>query len=146
MASNNQLKQLYDRDFNLWIEQTKQRLEERDFENVDWENLIEEIDDVGKSQKRSLESYLELLIAHILKLRYWEEEKKRNQKHWQVEVVNFRNRIARLLKQNPSFKSYMKQVYPDIFRDTVKSWQIEFEIEDDCYIELERILSEGYFG
>ena len=61
---------------------------------------LEEIDAVGKSQKRSLESYLELLIAHILKLRYWEEEKKKNQKHWQVEVVNFRNRIARLLKQN----------------------------------------------
>ena len=51
---------LYNRDFNLWVEQTKSAIENRDTENMDWENLLEEIDDMGKSEKRSLESYLEL--------------------------------------------------------------------------------------
>ena len=140
------LRQLYDRDFNLWIEQIKQQIQARDFENMDWENLLEEIDDMGKSQKRSLESYLELLIAHILKLQYWESQKDRNHKHWKVEVNNFRNRINRLLKQNPSYQNYMAEVYPDIFRDTVKSWRIEFEIPDNSFIELDRIMQENYFG
>ena len=45
------LQQLYDRDFNLWIEQIKQRIQDRDFNDMDWENLLEEIDDMGKSQK-----------------------------------------------------------------------------------------------
>ena len=140
------LKQLYDRDFNLWIEQVKQRIQARNFDNMDWDNLLEEIDDMGKSQKRSLESYLELLVAHILKLKYWESEKNRNYKHWKVEVNNFRNRIKRLLRQNPSYQKYMAEVYPDIFQDTVKSWRIEFDIPDNSFVELERVMQEDYFG
>jgi len=140
------LQQLYDRDFNLWIEQIKQRIQNRNFKDMDWDNLLEEIDDMGKSQKRSLESYLELLIAHILKLKYWESEKSRNYKHWKVEVNNFRNRINRLLKQNPSYRKYMAEVYPDIFQDAVKSWRIEFDIPDNSFIELNRVMQEDYFG
>ena len=140
------LKQLYESDFNLWIETTKQAISAKDFENMDWENLLEEIDDMGKSQKRSLESYLELLIAHILKLQYWHSQRKRNYKHWKVEVVNFRNRINRLLKRNPSFKKYMEEVYPEIFNDTVKSWSIEFDIPKNSFVELDRIMDENYFG
>lgn len=45
------LKQLYDRDYNFWLETTKRQLENREFDAVDLENLIEEIDDMGKSQK-----------------------------------------------------------------------------------------------
>ena len=140
------LNQLHDQDFNLWIEAIKTAIANQDFENMDWENLLDEIDDMGKSQKRSLESYLELLIAHILKLKYWESERERNYKHWKVEVVNFRNRINRLLKQNPSFRKYMAEVYPEIFADAVESWQIEFNIPDDNFVELEQIIKPNYFG
>lgn len=137
---------LYETDFNLWIEQTKSAIQARNFKAVDWDNLLEEIDDMGKSQKRSLESYLELLVAHILKLQYWHKERDRNYKHWKVEVVNFRNRINRLLKQNPSFNQYMQSVYPEVFADAVESWQIEFDIPQDSFIELEQIMQKDFFG
>jgi Domain of unknown function DUF29 len=74
------IKELHDRDFNLWVEETKKAIQNRDFENMDWDNLLDEIDDMGKSEKRLLESYLERLIAHILKLQYWSAEKERNYK------------------------------------------------------------------
>ena len=131
---------LYNQDFNLWLEQTYQAIKQKDFEAVDWDNLLEEIDDMGKSQKRSLESYLELLIAHTLKLQYWESEKERNCKHWQVEISNFRKRINRLIKKNPSLKGYAAEVYPELFADTVDTWRIEFHIPDDCFVPLEEIL------
>ena len=137
---------LYDRDFNLWIEQMANVFRNKDISNMDWNNLLEEIEDMGKSEKRSLESYLERLIEHILKLQYWEAEKARNYKHWQVEVVNFRNRIFRLLDRSPSLKNYMKQVYPRIFEDAVSAQQIEFTIPQDNFIELEKILEKDYFG
>lgn len=111
---------------------------------MDWQNLLEEIDDIGKSQKRSLESYLELLIAHVLKLQYWESEKERNYKHWKVEVSNFRNRINRLLKKNPSLRNYMSEVYPEIFAETVATWRIEFDIPDDSYIAIEQIMQQDF--
>jgi hypothetical protein len=138
--------QLYEEDFNLWVEETKKAIKNRDFENMDWDNLLEEIDDMSKSEKRSLESYLELLIAHLLKIQYWESEKERNYRHWKVEVINFRSRIARLLKRNPSFNKYMQEIYPDIFQDVVKSWKVEFEIPPNSFIDLESILSDDYFG
>lgn len=72
--------QLYDRDFYLWIEQMTTALSNRDFEAMDWSNLLEEIEDMGKSEKRSLESYLERLVEHILKLKYWRATPRRRQR------------------------------------------------------------------
>jgi hypothetical protein len=141
----NNISELYDRDFNLWVEATKNAIQNRDFENMDWDNLFDEIDDMGKSEKRSLESYLERLIAHILKLQYWEAEKERNYKHWKVEIINFRRRIKRLIKQNPSFKTLLTQMYPEVFQDVIDAWKVEFDIPDNSYIELEQILKEDYF-
>ena len=141
-----ELERLYLEDYNLWLERVKDAITNRDFANMDWRNLVEEIDDMGKLQKRSLESYLELLVAHILKLQYWESERERNYKHWKVEVVNFRNRINRLLKKNPSLKNYMAEVYADIFKDTVKAWKIEFHIPSDSFTELSKAMEEDYFG
>ena len=138
--------QLYDHDFNLWVEQMAIAVRNRDVEGMDWGNLLEEIEDMGKSEKRSLESYLERLAEHILKLKYWEVEKAQNYKHWQVEVVNFRNRIFRLLDRSPSLKNYMEQIYPKVFRDACNAQQIEFDIPQDSFIDLEQILEKDYFG
>ena len=90
---NDNLKQLHELDFNLWVEQIKLTIQNKDFENMDWENLLDEIDDIGKSEKRSLDSYMQRLIEHILKLKYWKTEKARYGNGWMKEVTNFRNRI-----------------------------------------------------
>ena len=63
------LNNLYQKDFNLWVEEIIHKIQNLDLENMDWDNLIDEIDDMGKSEKRSLESYLERLIEYILKLK-----------------------------------------------------------------------------
>ena len=106
MDSN--LKQLHESDFNLWVEQTKEAIQNRDFEKIDWDNLLDEIDDMGKSEKRSLDSYMQRLIEHIFKLKYWDAERERCGNSWMQEVTNFRNRIKRILKKNPSLKNYLK--------------------------------------
>ena len=99
-----------------------------------------------KSEKRSLEGYLERLAEHILELKYWEAEKARNYKRWQLEVVNFRNRISRLLDRSPSLKNYMEQIYPRVFQDAVNAQQMEFKIPQDSFIDLKQILKKDYFG
>ncbi len=94
--------QLYEGDFNLWVREQASALRARQFTRLDYDNLIEEIEDRGKSEKRSLESYLDRLIEHILKLKYWEAERESNYKHWQGEETNFRDQINRLLKRSRS--------------------------------------------
>ena len=64
------LKQLHNSDFNLWVEEMKVKIQNRDFDGMDWESLFDEIDDIGASQKKALDSYLQRLIEHILKLKY----------------------------------------------------------------------------
>jgi len=137
---------LYDRDFTLWVEQTVIAIKNRDFENMDWENLLEEIEDMGKSEKRSLDSYMQRLIEHILKLKYWYSEVDKCRNGWKSEVSNFRNRIKRILKKNPSLKSYLEREYKDIYLDAVKNMAFNFDIPEDNFVQLEQIINEEYFG
>ena len=140
------LSQLHDRDFNLWIEKTKEAIQNRDFENMDWDNLLDEIDDMGKSEKRSLDSYMQRLIEHIFKLKYWDSEVERCRRGWQQEVVNFRNRIKRILKKNPSLNNYLKFEYSDIYQDAIATMVFDFEIPEDDFVEIEQIMQDNYFG
>ena len=142
----NNIKQLHDRDFNLWIEETIETIKNKDLNNMDWDNLLEEIEDMGASQKRALDSYVQRLIEHILKLKYWHTEKERNERGWRTEVVNFRNRINRILKKNPSLKNYLKSEYCDIYQDAIATMSFDFEIPEDDMVEVEQIMQSDYFG
>ncbi|MEM9272085.1 MAG: DUF29 domain-containing protein [Cyanobacteria bacterium P01_F01_bin.143] len=115
------LKQLHDSDFNLWIEEIKVKIQNRDFQDMDWDGLLDEIEDMGASQKRALDSYMQRLIEHILKLKYWRSEVARCRNGWMAEVSNFRSRINRILKKNPSLKNYLASEYSDIFYDSTKA-------------------------
>ena len=47
---------LYDADYNLWLEETVRKLQVKDFNSLDWENLIEEVASLGRSKKRRIET------------------------------------------------------------------------------------------
>ncbi|MFM6518330.1 MAG: DUF29 family protein, partial [Microcystis panniformis] len=66
---------LYDRDYQLWLENTINQLRRGDFQAVDWQNLLEELADLGKSERRALESLLTRLLEHLLKLTYWQSQR-----------------------------------------------------------------------
>ena len=63
-------KTLYEQDFYLWIQTTLTVLREGKLEQLDIENLIEEIDSMGRSEKKELKTRLVVLIEHLLKLQY----------------------------------------------------------------------------
>ena len=131
----------YEKDFNLWLQTQATALKNKDIKNMDWNNLIEEIEDMGKSEKRSLESYLERLIEHILKIKYWESQKSFNLKHWQVEIKNFRKRIIRLLERSPSLNNYAIDIYPRLFNEAVDTWQIQFHIPETAFFDFDYALN-----
>ncbi|MEL6582128.1 MAG: DUF29 domain-containing protein [Cyanobacteria bacterium J06621_12] len=143
---DNILKQLHERDFNLWIEEIKAKIKSRDFEGMDWESLIDEIDDMGASQKRALDSYMQRLIEHILKLKYWQSEVENCRNGWMAEVSNFRSRINRILKKNPSLKNYLASEYKDIYQDAAKAMSLLFIMPENNFIELKTIMQDNYFG
>jgi len=112
-----QQKSLYDTDYNLWVIETVKQLENRDFNSLDLENLIEEVLDLSKRDKRKLQSLLTLLFEHLLKLTYWDSEKERNKGHWEGEIANFRLQITRQLEDSPSLKSYLENRLAKCYQD-----------------------------
>lgn len=141
-----QLKQLYHQDLNLWRQEIINAIQTKQLENMDWDNLIEEINDMGASEKRALRSYLKRLIEHILKLRYWQSEREYNLRGWKKEVVNFREEIKSILEESPSLNNYLSQSYLDWYQKSVKAMRQEFAIPDDNFVELQVIMTDDYFG
>jgi Domain of unknown function DUF29 len=80
----------YSSDYYAWTKEQVDLLKERRFDRVDWVNLIEEIAELGNSRENALESYLERLLDHLLKLSYWESEKEYCTRVWRAEIRNFR--------------------------------------------------------
>jgi hypothetical protein len=121
-------KTLYDQDFYLWIQTTIQQLQERNLEQLDIENLIEEIDSMGRSEKRELKTRLVILIEHLLKLQYWIEGKDDNARGWHNTVVEQRRQIAYTLADSPSLKAILNDVflpcYQDARKDTINKYQL----------------------
>ena len=68
------LAELYTRDFYSWAMQQADALRRRDYAAVDWENVIEEIEDVGRSERRTWTSHCAVLVEHVLKLEHWKSE------------------------------------------------------------------------
>jgi len=94
---------LYKRDLFLWTEETIAKLRAKDFENLDLENLIEEIESLGISQKKELLSRLTTLLEHLLKRLYINLPNDYN--GWERTIRNQRRELKLLLIQMPSLKS-----------------------------------------
>ena len=119
---------LYNQDFYLWIEQTVQALKNRDLNSLDWDNLIEEVESMGRSEKRELKSRLLVVIEHLLKLMFWESEKLQNIRGWRTTVVEQRYQIELLLTDSPSLRPMLQDIFADSYakarRHTMRKYSL----------------------
>jgi hypothetical protein len=100
---------LYEADYQCWLDETVVQLKAQDFGSLDLENLIEEIESLGKRDKRALSSYLMRLCEHLLKIKYWQSERATCFRGWDLEIANFRLQIQAILMDSPSLKSYLDE-------------------------------------
>jgi hypothetical protein len=110
---------LYDRDYLAWIKKTTQQLRDRDFAELDVENLIEEIESLGRKEKRELSNRLVVLLEHLLKFRYWELERDRNARGWQGTIKEQQRQINLILKDSPSLKPQLDRILAEAYRDAL---------------------------
>jgi predicted nucleic acid-binding Zn-ribbon protein len=97
---------LYDQDFYAWTQQQVELLKAGQWKQVDIENLIEEIESLGKQQRQELRNRLGVLLGHLLKWRYQPEGRS---KSWFYTIREQRREIQRHLKENPSLKPYLPE-------------------------------------
>ena len=105
---------------------------------------------MGRSEKRAIESLLIKLLVHLLKLKYWDSERERNQGHWQGEIRTFRRQIKKAIKDSPSLKPYILEIFDECYEDARKEASDRSELPLDIFplisiASLEQILDENWF-
>lgn len=104
---------LYEQDFYQWIETTINLLRNRELNQLDYDNLIEELESMGRSEKRALKSNLEVVLLHLLKWKYQPEYRS---KSWQNSIREHRKRIQKLLQDSPSLDEWLTDVFDKCYQ------------------------------
>jgi hypothetical protein len=106
--------ELYDEDFYAWTQQQAEVLRTHfsGDNRLDVEHLAEEVEDLGKSELHAVESFIEHIIAHLLKLDYSGQAAPRA--HWRAEILNFRRSIER--KLSPSIRRTVAPELEELYR------------------------------
>ena len=107
-----QTSSLYDRDFAAWLALTVEQLRAQNYSSVDWANLIEEIEDLAKRERKALKSNLVVILLHLLKWHYQPEARTGS---WKGSIREHRRRIADDLKDSPSLKLYLEAVFAECY-------------------------------
>ena len=103
---------LYETDFYAWANQQAELLRAGRLSEADLANIAEEIESMGRSEKRELVSRLQVLVLHLLK---WQHQPKRRSKSWRSTVRVQRIELRRHLRDNPSLKSRLGQAIADAY-------------------------------
>jgi hypothetical protein len=118
------MRSLYEQDTSLWVTETVNKLKAKDFENLDLENLIEEVEALGKSQRNATKSFSRRLIEHLLKRCYVPLPE--CYIGWQREIRAFRNEIKDILEDSPSLKNFLLEIFPKIYASAIASVREEY--------------------
>jgi hypothetical protein len=114
--------ELYERDYYTWTQEQARALRDHRIEEVDWTNVAEEIEDLGKREKRALRSQLVRLLGHLLKFAYAREVMwAHNSRGWELSIRGARNEALMYLDENPGLPPHAAQ----IFRSAYESARLE---------------------
>lgn len=130
---------IYDKDFYQWTIEQAKAIDERNFNILDWENLKEEIESLGRSQYDAVVSLLTREIEHLLKIDYVPIPDCKNK--WTSEVIAFKKGIKR--KISPSMKPKLEVEFEGIYTDAREIVEAEYQISlpQECPYNLDQLLS-----
>jgi len=109
--------ELYEYDFNEWIAQQVTLLKQGKMGEIDVVHLITELEDMGKSNLRELESRLIILIAHLLK---WQFQPNQQSSSWRGSINEQRLQLSRLLRKTPSLKRELTHTVAEVYLDALE--------------------------
>lgn len=138
----------YDKDFFKWSKTQAKFLKNKEFDKLDYENLIEELEALGRSEKRALKSYLKILLMHMLKFLYQPDLRSRS---WELSIVNSRNEFKEVLDDNPSLQPKLQEIadlaYKSARLDAARETGISLKtFPEKCPWTKEQIFDDNFFG
>ncbi|MFB2892765.1 DUF29 domain-containing protein [Aerosakkonemataceae cyanobacterium BLCC-F50] len=140
------LKRLYENEYDRWLTEMVKLLKNRDLENLDYDNLIEELEALGRSERNAVKSLLLQIIVHLMLYQFWELEKERNANHWAAEIITFRVQLEDKLTTN--LQNYLADELPKIYQNALlivhKKTQLT-SLPEQCPYSLDQLLDKNWF-
>jgi len=141
-------KNLYQQDFQQWISVQADALRKQAWEQIDIENLVEEIESLGKQQRQELRNRLRILLAHLLK---WEYQAEKRSRSWQSTIREQREQIEDLLSDSPSLTAYLEEALEISYSRGLALAVDEIELDAEvfplkCPYTLEEVLSQEFLA
>lgn len=137
---------LYDKDYYLWLKTTINKLQNQQFKEIDVNHLIEELEALGRTEKKALRSYLRLIVMHLLK---WQYQPNKRSKSWKITIRNNRFEVEESLEDNPSLRTqlseFLEQCYPRARVEASDETGLSIAIFPvSCPFTLEQILDNSF--
>ena len=124
------MSQLYEEDYYGWANEQAALLRAGHLRAADIENIAEEIESMGKGEKRELVNRLTVLLLHLLK---WQFQAGKRSKIWQITIRAQRTQIARHLAENPSLKAKLRQAMLEAYSDATLEAERETELPETAF-------------
>jgi NAD-specific glutamate dehydrogenase len=142
MTVRSKLTSLYEIDNEQWLEQTIDLLKDNRLEELDLEHLIEELEELSRRDKKTVERFLEQIIRHLLLLQYWTAEYEYNSNHWQAEIMSFRTQLNEDLTQNLQnhLQDNRAKIYEKALKYVKQKTGYEIIFPEQCPYTLEQLL------
>ena len=134
----------YDIDVNEWTKEQADALRRRAPNELDWDNLAEEIEALGASNRREIKSRLEILILHLLKWKYQPEWQCGN---WRGSILEARHRLDMLIEESPSLQRLPQEYLPKAYVWARRKALAEtglYHLPETCAWTIEQILDGNF--
>lgn len=110
------MRSLYDSDFYAWTQAQADALRRRSANEFDWDNLLEEIADLGRREVNELRNRLCVLLTHLFK---WDRQVSHRSASWARTIREQRRQVAKHLDENPSLKATIEAVFEDAYASAI---------------------------
>lgn len=143
----NKSSELYEVDFYAWTQQQAKLLREKQWSYLDTENLVEEIESLGRQERRELKNRLGILLGHLLK---WEFQPEGRSRSWIATIREQRSQVLQLLDESPSLQPYLPEALETAYQSglnlAVHETSLSYKaFPQECPYSLEQTLDFEFF-
>jgi Domain of unknown function DUF29 len=136
----------YDADFFEWTQHTAALLRAGRMAEVDVEHLAEEVEDMGKRDRREVDSRVTVLLTHLLK---WQKQPEHRSRSWKSTILAQRHDLGRVLQDSPSLRprvgSELRRTYTDAVEEAAEETGVFLEhFPSECPWTPEQILDQDF--
>ena len=121
---------LYDTDFHAWANEQAEAVRRRSWNELDWENVAEELETLGRQTENELFSHYRVLLLHLLK---WVLQPNLQGASWRGTIKEQRRAIARHIRKNPSLKSSDQEIFAEAYEAAVLRAVVETGLPEKAF-------------